>query len=179
MSWAQSVRAGETKSSSTSDSVQVGLHCQTDTIHYCIVYCKKLIHTELRSTVFSTLTIIRKSPVLRLYSSVLAPQLQSDSPTHGPPSLPQLPPGYHQLYTHIEYECASTFYHHSGSSRRTCLKTGKWSGRHVSCSPGEGSRGLFGSECLNRVLHFKQNTELCNIAKVPSVATAKFGLVFN
>lgn len=87
---------------------------------------------------------LRKTPVHKFYSSMLGRQLQSDStgPTKGPTVLPQLSRGFHHLYTHIEYECASQFYQHSGSSRRTCLKTGKWSGRHVSCSPGEGSRGL-------------------------------------
>lgn len=84
---------------------------------------------------------LRKTPVHKLYSSMLGRQLQSEGPTKGPPVLPQLLQGFHHLYTHIEYECASPFYHHSGSARRTCLKTGKWSGRHVSCSPGEGSRG--------------------------------------
>ncbi|KAL2088942.1 hypothetical protein ACEWY4_015841 [Coilia grayii] len=46
-----------------------------------------------------------------------------------------LPDGFHPQYTQIEYECASPLYQHSGSARRTCLKTGKWSGHHVSCSP--------------------------------------------
>lgn len=84
---------------------------------------------------------LRKTPVHKLYSSGLGRHLQSDGPTKGPPVFSQLPLGFHHLYTHIAYECASPFYQHSGSSRRTCLKTGKWSGRHVSCSPGEGSRG--------------------------------------
>lgn len=83
----------------------------------------------------------RKTPVHKLYSSGHSRNLQSDSPTKGPTVLSPLPQGFHQLYTHIEYECASQYYQHFGSSRRTCLKTGKWSGRHVSCSPGEGSRG--------------------------------------
>uniref|UniRef100_A0A3P8W6V2 Peptidase domain containing associated with muscle regeneration 1b n=1 Tax=Cynoglossus semilaevis TaxID=244447 RepID=A0A3P8W6V2_CYNSE len=113
----------------------------------CLRACREPKVSELvKQRVLPPQTPFRKSPVLRLYSSVLAPQLQSDSPTHGPPSLPQLPPGYHQLYTHIEYECASTFYHHSGSSRRTCLKTGKWSGRHVSCSPVCGKHPTFDQE---------------------------------
>lgn len=84
---------------------------------------------------------LRKTPVHKLYSSGLGRLLQSDGPTKGPPVVSQLPQGFHHLYSLIEYECASPFYQHSGSSRRTCLKTGKWSGRHVSCSPGEGSRG--------------------------------------
>ncbi|XP_074522229.1 inactive serine protease PAMR1 [Halichoeres trimaculatus] len=47
----------------------------------------------------------------------------------------ELPRGFHSVYTSIEYRCASPLYRHSGSSRRTCLKTGRWSGRHVSCTP--------------------------------------------
>ncbi|CAK6967042.1 inactive serine protease PAMR1 [Scomber scombrus] len=47
----------------------------------------------------------------------------------------ELPRGFHTVYTSIEYKCASPLYHHTGSSQRTCLKTGKWSGSHVSCSP--------------------------------------------
>uniref|UniRef100_A0A3B4Z037 Inactive serine protease PAMR1-like n=1 Tax=Stegastes partitus TaxID=144197 RepID=A0A3B4Z037_9TELE len=48
----------------------------------------------------------------------------------------QIPRGFHPVYTSIEYRCASPLYRTSGGSRRTCLKTGRWSGRHVSCSPG-------------------------------------------
>nr|XP_029135852.1 inactive serine protease PAMR1-like [Labrus bergylta] len=46
-----------------------------------------------------------------------------------------LPRGFHPVYTSIEYKCASPLFRHTGSSRRTCLKTGRWSGSHVSCSP--------------------------------------------
>ena len=56
--------------------------------------------------------------------------------------LEPLPDGFHSQYTQIEYECASPLYQHFGSARRTCLRTGKWSGNHVSCSPGEGSTEL-------------------------------------
>ncbi|XP_031425544.1 inactive serine protease PAMR1 isoform X2 [Clupea harengus] len=49
--------------------------------------------------------------------------------------LEPLPDGFHPQYTQIEYECASPLYQHFGSARRTCLRTGKWSGNHVSCSP--------------------------------------------
>ncbi|XP_028814835.1 inactive serine protease PAMR1 isoform X2 [Denticeps clupeoides] len=76
----------------------------------------------------------RKTPVHRLYSG-LVKLVSSPVPTKDPSALHQLPAGFHHLYTHIEYECTSPFYYHTGSSRRTCLKTGKWSGRHVSCSP--------------------------------------------
>uniref|UniRef100_A0A671MHD9 Inactive serine protease PAMR1 n=1 Tax=Sinocyclocheilus anshuiensis TaxID=1608454 RepID=A0A671MHD9_9TELE len=58
-----------------------------------------------------------------------------DRPTQAPFTMPPLPQGFHHVYTHIEYECMSPYYQHFGSARRTCLKMGKWSGRHVSCSP--------------------------------------------
>ncbi|XP_056269413.1 inactive serine protease PAMR1 isoform X1 [Pseudoliparis swirei] len=45
------------------------------------------------------------------------------------------PRGLHPVLTSLEYTCASPLYRHTGSSRRTCLKSGRWSGRHVSCSP--------------------------------------------
>ncbi|MBV98922.1 Inactive serine protease PAMR1, partial [Eschrichtius robustus] len=53
------------------------------------------------------------------------------------PALPfgDLPPGYQYLHTQIQYECISPFYRRLGSSRRTCLRTGKWSGRAPSCIP--------------------------------------------
>ncbi|GAA6218969.1 inactive serine protease PAMR1-like isoform X1 [Lates japonicus] len=47
----------------------------------------------------------------------------------------ELPRGFHSVHTSIDYKCASPIYRHTGSSRRTCLRTGRWSGRHVSCSP--------------------------------------------
>ncbi|KAM6943554.1 LOW QUALITY PROTEIN: inactive serine protease PAMR1 [Xenentodon cancila] len=47
----------------------------------------------------------------------------------------EMPRGFHPVYTSIEYKCASPLYRHTGSLRRTCLKTGRWSGHHVSCSP--------------------------------------------
>uniref|UniRef100_A0A3P9Q2D0 Inactive serine protease PAMR1 n=1 Tax=Poecilia reticulata TaxID=8081 RepID=A0A3P9Q2D0_POERE len=72
---------------------------------------------------------------LRGTGTLFNQKLQSVGPTKSSPVLPQLSQGFHHLYTHIEYECASQYYHHFGSARRTCLKTGKWSGRHVSCSP--------------------------------------------
>uniref|UniRef100_A0A3Q2WI68 Peptidase S1 domain-containing protein n=1 Tax=Haplochromis burtoni TaxID=8153 RepID=A0A3Q2WI68_HAPBU len=50
--------------------------------------------------------------------------------------------GFHPVYTSIDYKCASPLYRNKGSSRRTCLKTGRWSGHYVSCSPGEISKSL-------------------------------------
>uniref|UniRef100_A0A4W4FGT0 Peptidase S1 domain-containing protein n=1 Tax=Electrophorus electricus TaxID=8005 RepID=A0A4W4FGT0_ELEEL len=78
----------------------------------------------------------RKTPVHKFYSSTgLAKFFGPVGPTKGPPVLPRLPQGFHHLYSHIQYECTSPYFHHTGSTRRTCLKTGKWSGRHVSCTP--------------------------------------------
>ncbi|XP_043938591.1 inactive serine protease PAMR1 isoform X2 [Protopterus annectens] len=47
----------------------------------------------------------------------------------------EVAPGYHNLHTQLEYDCISQFYQRTGSKRRTCLKTGKWSGRPPKCSP--------------------------------------------
>uniref|UniRef100_A0A3Q4HQ04 Peptidase domain containing associated with muscle reration 1 n=1 Tax=Neolamprologus brichardi TaxID=32507 RepID=A0A3Q4HQ04_NEOBR len=52
------------------------------------------------------------------------------------------PTSFHPVYTSIDYKCASPLYQNKGSSRRTCLKTGRWSGHYVSCSPGEISKSL-------------------------------------
>ncbi|XP_026221551.1 inactive serine protease PAMR1 isoform X2 [Anabas testudineus] len=110
----------------------------------CVRACREPKVSELvKQRVLPPQTPSRKTPVHKLYSSVLGRQLQSEGPTKRPPVLPQLPQGFHHLYSHIEYECASQFYHHSGSPRRTCLKTGKWSGRHVSCSPVCGKHPTF------------------------------------
>ncbi|XP_041853544.1 inactive serine protease PAMR1 isoform X2 [Melanotaenia boesemani] len=113
----------------------------------CIRACREPKVSELvKQRVLPPQAPFRKTPVHKLLSSGLGLQLQSASPTRDP-SLPyQLPQGFHHLYTHIEYECASQFYHHSGSPRRTCLKTGKWSGRHVSCSPVCGKHPTFDPE---------------------------------
>ncbi|KAI3371496.1 hypothetical protein L3Q82_024081, partial [Scortum barcoo] len=113
----------------------------------CVRACREPKVSELvRQRVLPPQAPFRKTPVHKLYSSGLGRQIQSNSPTKGPPVLSQLPQGFHHLYTHIEYECASQFYQHSGSSRRTCLKTGKWSGRHVSCSPVCGKYPAFDPE---------------------------------
>ncbi|CAG02378.1 unnamed protein product [Tetraodon nigroviridis] len=112
----------------------------------CVRACREPKVSELvRQRVLPPQAPFRKTPVHKLYSG-LSPNLQSDSHTKGPPALSSLPQGFHQLYTHIEYECASQYYQHFGSSRRTCLKTGKWSGRHVSCSPVCGKHPTFDPE---------------------------------
>ncbi|XP_037622677.1 inactive serine protease PAMR1 [Sebastes umbrosus] len=113
----------------------------------CVRACREPKVSELvRQRVLPPQATSRKTPVHKLYSSGFGRQFQFDGPTKGPPVLSQLPQGFHHLYAHIEYECASPFYQHSGSSRRTCLKTGKWSGRHVSCSPVCGKHPTFDTE---------------------------------
>ncbi|KAM3610056.1 uncharacterized protein V6R79_024531 [Siganus canaliculatus] len=113
----------------------------------CVRACREPKVSELvRQKVLPPQAPSRKTPVHKLYSSGLSRHLQSDGSSKDPPALSQLPQGFHHLYTHIEYECASQFYQHFGSSRRTCLKTGKWSGRHVSCSPVCGKHPTFDPE---------------------------------
>ncbi|XP_054475946.1 inactive serine protease PAMR1 isoform X2 [Anoplopoma fimbria] len=113
----------------------------------CVRACREPKVSELvRQSVLPPQAQSRKTPVHKLYSSGLGRLLQSDGPTREPPVLSQLPEGFHHLYSHVVYECASPFYQHSGSSRRTCLKTGKWSGRHVSCSPVCGKHPTFDPE---------------------------------
>lgn len=113
----------------------------------CMRACREPRVSELvKQKVLPPQVPSRKTPVHKLYSSDLGQESQSHSPTKAPLVLSQLPQGFHHLYTRIEYECASLFYHHFGSSRRTCLKTGKWSGRHVSCSPVCGKHPTFDPE---------------------------------
>ncbi|KAK2919904.1 inactive serine protease PAMR1-like [Channa argus] len=61
----------------------------------------------------------------------------------------ELPRGFHPVYTRIEYRCASPLYRPTGSSQRTCLKTGRWSGSHVSCSPVCGKFDFLGANNLS------------------------------
>ncbi|XP_030622574.1 inactive serine protease PAMR1 [Chanos chanos] len=101
----------------------------------CVRACREpKVSVLVRQTVLPPQVPSRKTPVHKLYSSTGQGRL-SVSPTRFPSTAPPLPRGFHHLYTHIEYQCTSPYYQHSGSIRRTCLKTGKWSGRHVSCSP--------------------------------------------
>uniref|UniRef100_A0A4W5LQN2 Inactive serine protease PAMR1 n=1 Tax=Hucho hucho TaxID=62062 RepID=A0A4W5LQN2_9TELE len=112
---------------------------------FCVRACREPKVSELvRQRVLPPQAPSRKTPVHKLYSSSgFVKMFQSVGPTKVPPVLSQLPQGFHHLHTHIAYECASPFYQHSGSARRTCLKTGKWSGRHVSCSPVCGKHPTF------------------------------------
>lgn len=83
----------------------------------------------------------RETPLHQLYSSAFSKQKLEIYPTKKP-ALPfgDLPPGYQHLHTQLQYECISPFYRRLGSSRRTCLKTGKWSGRAPICIPSESQR---------------------------------------
>lgn len=158
MSRTQSIRTGQAKNFATTCTVQVCLlmfshkYIEVKVIDLPEHYLKWLTCRSERNSFFQYLhkkasfffqAVIlphRKTIVHRLLSSAVNQKLQAVGPTKSSPVLPQLSQGFHHLYTHIEYECASQYYHHFGSARRTCLKTGKWSGRHVSCSPGEGTR---------------------------------------
>lgn len=72
----------------------------------------------------------------------------------------ELPRGFHSVHTSIDYKCASPIYRHTGSSRRTCLRTGRWSGRRVSCSPGESSSSLDPS-CEVKIGFKWKNQQIC------------------
>lgn len=78
----------------------------------------------------------RETPLHQLYSTAFSKQKLQEASTKNP-ALPfgDLPPGYQHLHTQVQYECISPFYRRLGSSRRTCLRTGKWSGRAPSCIP--------------------------------------------
>ncbi|KAG9281076.1 inactive serine protease PAMR1 isoform X2 [Astyanax mexicanus] len=104
---------------------------------FCVRACREpKVSVLVKQKALPPQVPFRKTPVHKFYSSSGFTKFFSPvSPTKGPPTLAPLPQGFHHLYTHIEYECTSPYYHHTGSARRTCLKTGKWSGRHVSCSP--------------------------------------------
>ncbi|XP_017314205.2 inactive serine protease PAMR1 isoform X2 [Ictalurus punctatus] len=100
----------------------------------CIKACREpKISKLVRQNVLKPQLSSRKSPVHRLYSS-LQPH-EGESSSNIETAQGELPTGFHHLYTSIEYECISPLYQYSGSARRTCLKTGKWSGRHVTCLP--------------------------------------------
>ncbi|XP_077566372.1 inactive serine protease PAMR1 [Stigmatopora nigra] len=113
----------------------------------CVRACREPKVSELvRQRILAPQAPFRKTPVHKFYSTAIGRQFQSDGPTKRPLVPLQLAAGFHHLYTHIEYDCVSPYYHHNGSPRRTCLKTGKWSGRHVSCSPVCGKHPTFDPE---------------------------------
>ncbi|XP_051040024.1 inactive serine protease PAMR1 isoform X3 [Phodopus roborovskii] len=106
-----------------------GKHCENP--------CREPKISDLvRRRVLSMQVQSRETPLHQLYSTAFSKQKLQDASTKKP-VLPfgDLPPGYQHLHTQLQYECISPFYRRLGSSRRTCLRTGKWSGRAPSCIP--------------------------------------------
>ncbi|NWV01884.1 PAMR1 protease, partial [Upupa epops] len=103
----------------------------------CIKACREPKISDLvRQKVLPMQVQSRETPLHQLYSSAFSKQKLEIYPTKKP-ALPfgELPAGYQHLHTQLQYECISPFYRRLGSSRRTCLKTGKWSGRAPVCIP--------------------------------------------
>ncbi|XP_026869623.2 inactive serine protease PAMR1 [Electrophorus electricus] len=102
----------------------------------CIRACREpKISKLVRQTVLKHQPPSRKSPLHRVYSFYQPSSAEGVRTGSVATALAELPPGFHHQYTIIEYECASPLYQSSGSTRRTCLRTGRWSGHHLSCSP--------------------------------------------
>ncbi|KAM8929375.1 inactive serine protease PAMR1 isoform 3-T3 [Lycaon pictus] len=103
----------------------------------CIKACREPKVSDLvRRRVLPMQVQSRETPLHQLYSAPFNKQKLQGAPTKKP-ALPfgDLPPGFQHLHTQLQYECISPFYRRLGSSRRTCLRTGKWSGRAPSCVP--------------------------------------------
>uniref|UniRef100_F7BHC8 Inactive serine protease PAMR1 n=1 Tax=Callithrix jacchus TaxID=9483 RepID=F7BHC8_CALJA len=103
----------------------------------CIKACREPKISDLvRRRVLPMQVQSRETPLHQLYSVAFSKQKLQSAPTKKP-ALPfgDLPTGYQHLHTQLQYECISPFYRRLGSSRRTCLRTGKWSGRAPSCIP--------------------------------------------
>ncbi|XP_025211003.1 inactive serine protease PAMR1 isoform X4 [Theropithecus gelada] len=103
----------------------------------CIKACREPKISDLvRRRVLPMQVQSRETPLHQLYSAAFSKQKLQSAPTKKP-ALPfgDLPTGYQHLHTQLQYECISPFYRRLGSSRRTCLRTGKWSGRAPSCIP--------------------------------------------
>ncbi|KAK1802251.1 hypothetical protein P4O66_021920, partial [Electrophorus voltai] len=110
----------------------------------CVRACREpKISKLVRQTVLKHQPPSRKSPLHRVYSFYQPSSAEGVRTGSVATALAELPPGFHHQYTIIEYECASPLYQSSGSTRRTCLRTGRWSGRHLSCSPGGGSTHIY------------------------------------
>ncbi|XP_063293960.1 inactive serine protease PAMR1 [Pelobates fuscus] len=104
----------------------------------CIKACKEPKISDLvRQKVLPSLVQSRETPIHQLYSSSFTKESKNGIYPTKKTALPtgELPPGYQHLHTQLQYDCISPFYRRTGSSRRTCLKTGKWSGRAPSCVP--------------------------------------------
>ncbi|PNJ68642.1 PAMR1 isoform 2 [Pongo abelii] len=103
----------------------------------CIKACREPKISDLvRRRVLPMQVQSRETPLHQLYSAAFSKEKLQSAPTKKP-ALPfgDLPMGYQHLHTQLQYECISPFYRRLGSSRRTCLRTGKWSGQAPSCIP--------------------------------------------
>nr|XP_033784634.1 inactive serine protease PAMR1-like isoform X1 [Geotrypetes seraphini] len=103
----------------------------------CIKACKEPKISDLvRQKVLPLQVQSRETPLHQFYSSAVGKKETEIFPTKRP-LLPfgELPPGFQHLHTQLQYDCISPFYRRLGSSRRTCLKTGKWSGHAPTCIP--------------------------------------------
>uniref|UniRef100_H3AX42 Inactive serine protease PAMR1 n=1 Tax=Latimeria chalumnae TaxID=7897 RepID=H3AX42_LATCH len=120
----------------------------------CVKACKEPKTPELvRKKVLPMQQQARETPVHRLYSSTYNKYKFDIHPTKKPAKvLKELPPGYYHIYTQLEYDCISPLYRRIGSSKRTCLKTAKWSGRAPACIPICGKLDNFS---LQRLLEMK------------------------
>ncbi|XP_014448575.1 inactive serine protease PAMR1 isoform X2 [Tupaia chinensis] len=103
----------------------------------CIKACREPKTSDLvRRKVLPMQAQSRETPLRQLYLAAFGKQDPQGAPAKKP-ALPfgDLPAGYQHLHTQLQYECASPFYRRLGSSRRTCLRTGRWSGRAPTCIP--------------------------------------------
>ncbi|XP_069751827.1 inactive serine protease PAMR1 [Narcine bancroftii] len=114
----------------------------------CIKACKKpKLPNLVKQKVLSTQPQSRSTPLHRLLSTILDKGQAQFSPTKAPVQrVGNLPAGFYHPHTQLEYECISPFYRRLGSRKRTCLKTGKWSGRSPTCIPICGKLGNFSQE---------------------------------
>ncbi|KAM7424577.1 hypothetical protein PAMA_000769 [Pampus argenteus] len=126
----------------------------------CVRACREPKVSELvRQNVIKPHLISRESPHQRLHHSSrynmhdllsigFIPLTLDRQSKKGDTASEEMPYGFHTVHTSIEYKCVSPLYRHNGSPRRTCLKTGRWSGRHVSCSPVCGKFDTFSTRNL-------------------------------
>ncbi|XP_076011946.1 inactive serine protease PAMR1 [Genypterus blacodes] len=130
------------------------------TVPICVKACQEPKVSKLvRQRVLRPLQTLRQSPDRSLRVSSRHKVYDFLAPGFSPlpldkladrddSSLDELPRGFHPVHTSIEYKCASPLYRPRGSTQRTCLKNGRWSGRHVSCAPVCGQFAAFSPHTL-------------------------------
>ncbi|XP_020368554.2 inactive serine protease PAMR1 [Rhincodon typus] len=116
----------------------------------CIKACKQpKLPNLVKQKVLSMQLQTRKTPLHRLFAAIQDKEQSQISPTKIPVHhIGNLPAGFYHPHTQLEYECISPFYRRLGSKKRTCLKTGKWSGRSPTCIPICGKLGNFSLQNL-------------------------------